>query len=294
MPKLQPPRFKIYELGADIGEGTFSFPTDIDTYETTIPASVPAGDYLLRMEHVGLHSAGAPQFYVSCAQLTVTGGGSANPAKVEIPGYIAPDDPSVTLNIYYPVPTSYDCPGPEVFTDGSSGGDAGSSSAPATSASAPATSVASSAAPSSAAPTSAAESSAASEPATSVAESSAPATSSASATSAAQSSAPAETSAPATSSAAAPTTSAAASTSASSPATSASAPASSASAPATSAPASGNTYNDCWNAYNKCAADANAAPNAGGAVDFSACESERATCLSGIARRMHRRKALRA
>ncbi|KAL1704183.1 glycoside hydrolase family 61 protein, partial [Schizophyllum commune] len=108
--------FKIYELGADIGEGTFSFPTDIDTYETTIPASIPAGDYLLRMEHVGLHSAGAPQFYVSCAQLTVTGGGSANPAKVEIPGYIAPDDPSVTLNIYYPVPTSYDCPGPEVFT----------------------------------------------------------------------------------------------------------------------------------------------------------------------------------
>lgn len=285
--------FKIYELGADIGDGTFTFPTDIDTYETTIPSTVPAGDYLLRMEHVGLHSAGAPQFYISCAQLTVTGGGSANPAKVEIPGYIAADDESVSLNIYYPVPTSYDCPGPEVFTDGTTGGaTSAASSAPAATSSVAATSVAqSSAAETSAAATSVVESSAAapssSAPATSAVESSAAATSVAESSAAATTAA--ETSAAATSavetSAAAPTTSAAATSAA---------PSSSAAAPATSAPASGNTYNDCWNAYNKCAAAANSAPNNGGAVDFSACETERATCLSGIARRMHRRKALRA
>jgi catechol-2,3-dioxygenase len=35
----------------------------------TIPTSLPAGDYLMRIEHIGLHvaqSLGAAQFYISC------------------------------------------------------------------------------------------------------------------------------------------------------------------------------------------------------------------------------------
>lgn len=43
-----------------------------------------------------MHVAGAPQFYVSCAQITVTGGGSGNPELVSIPGYIAADGKQVT------------------------------------------------------------------------------------------------------------------------------------------------------------------------------------------------------
>lgn len=45
--------------------------------------------YLLRIEQIGLHVAGAPQYYISCAQITVTGGGGGNPPKVSIPGYVS-------------------------------------------------------------------------------------------------------------------------------------------------------------------------------------------------------------
>ncbi|KAL5504074.1 hypothetical protein ACEPAH_8147 [Sanghuangporus vaninii] len=59
---------------------------------------------------------GASQWYISCAQINVTGGGSANPSKVSIPGYVSPDDPGLTVDIYDPVPTAYTVPGPAVFT----------------------------------------------------------------------------------------------------------------------------------------------------------------------------------
>ena len=50
---------------------------------------------------------GAPQWYISCAQIRVASSGSANPSKVFIPGYVQSDDPGLTVNIYYPVPTTY-------------------------------------------------------------------------------------------------------------------------------------------------------------------------------------------
>ena len=54
-------------------------------WTTAIPKTIQSGHYLLRMEHIGLHSTGDPQWYISCAQLSVSGGGSASPATVEIP-----------------------------------------------------------------------------------------------------------------------------------------------------------------------------------------------------------------
>ncbi|KAL1730527.1 glycoside hydrolase family 61 protein, partial [Schizophyllum commune] len=108
--------FKIWELGPDIEPGSFTFDTTMTQWTTAIPKTIQAGDYLLRMEHIGLHSTGDPQWYISCAQLSVSGGGSASPATVEIPGYIAAGDESIEINIYYPIPTSYDMPGPAVFT----------------------------------------------------------------------------------------------------------------------------------------------------------------------------------
>ncbi|KDN43729.1 hypothetical protein RSAG8_05919, partial [Rhizoctonia solani AG-8 WAC10335] len=107
--------FKIYELGATFDPFAF-IPMGQSTFNFTIPKTIPSGDYLLRIEQIGLHVAGAPQFYISCAQMTVTGGGSANPTKVSIPGYVTKDDPSLTVNIWYPTPTAYKVPGPTVFT----------------------------------------------------------------------------------------------------------------------------------------------------------------------------------
>ncbi|CAJ2499730.1 Uu.00g025830.m01.CDS01 [Anthostomella pinea] len=87
---------------------------------TTIPSCIPSGDYLIRVEHIALHSAsvaGGAQSYISCAQLTVTGGGSKTPTGlVAFPGAYKATDPGLMINIYYPVPTSYTAPGPAVFT----------------------------------------------------------------------------------------------------------------------------------------------------------------------------------
>ncbi|KIY63413.1 lytic polysaccharide monooxygenase [Cylindrobasidium torrendii FP15055 ss-10] len=263
--------FKIAEKGAIIGDGTFEFDTTMTEYTGTIPSSVADGEYLLRIEHIGLHSAGAPQFYISCAQIKVSGGGSASPATVEIPGYVSISDESLSLSIYYPVPTSYDVPGPAVF-----GGDGSSSPAPSSSAATPASSSAAPPASSSAAEP------ASTSVATSPSSSAAPAPSSSAAAPASSSSA---ASAP-SSSAASPAPSSSVATPA--PSSSAAAPAtsSSAAAPApTSSTCAKDGYNCCMDAYNACAAKANSAANNGGNVDFSACSSAKDTCVAGLARR---------
>ncbi|KAF8060181.1 glycoside hydrolase family 61 protein [Lyophyllum atratum] len=106
--------FKIAEWGANFNP--FKFTAEGQSQLTaTIPSSTPAGEYLVRIEQVGLHVAGAPQWYISCAQIKITGGGSGNPSKVSIPGYVSASDPGLTVNIYYPVPTSYKVPGPAVW-----------------------------------------------------------------------------------------------------------------------------------------------------------------------------------
>ncbi|KIY65639.1 lytic polysaccharide monooxygenase [Cylindrobasidium torrendii FP15055 ss-10] len=107
--------FKIAEWGATFDPFAF-IDYQWSAHNTTIPSSVPDGEYLLRIEHIGLHVSGSPQFYISCAQISITGGGNASPEKVAIPGYITNDDPSITVNIYNPVPTAYTVPGPAVFS----------------------------------------------------------------------------------------------------------------------------------------------------------------------------------
>ncbi|KAF9492619.1 hypothetical protein BDN71DRAFT_1180425 [Pleurotus eryngii] len=106
--------FKIAEWGATFNPFKFTAEGQ-STLTTTIPSSVQAGEYLVRIEQIGLHVAGAPQWYISCAQISITGGGNANPAKVSFPGYAQASDPGLTVNIYYPVPTSYTVPGPRPF-----------------------------------------------------------------------------------------------------------------------------------------------------------------------------------
>jgi len=71
-----------------------------DKYEviSTLPASTPPGDYLLRVEHVNVDSGpGYAQFYIGCAQITVTGNGTGTPGPlVDFWEYIDPTDPNLT------------------------------------------------------------------------------------------------------------------------------------------------------------------------------------------------------
>ncbi|KAH8676684.1 fungal cellulose binding domain-containing protein, partial [Tricladium varicosporioides] len=111
--------FKIYAVGPKFGT-SLTWPAQGSTVVNfKIPASVPSGEYLVRIESIALHSANAAngaQFYISCGQINVTGGGSAAlPKGVAFPGAYKPTDPGLMLNIYYPVPTTYSLPGPEVW-----------------------------------------------------------------------------------------------------------------------------------------------------------------------------------
>ncbi|KAH6630789.1 glycoside hydrolase family 61 protein [Chaetomium sp. MPI-SDFR-AT-0129] len=132
--------FKIKDWGADFSSGQATWNLGSD-YTATIPSCIPAGDYLLRIQQLGIHNpwpAGIPQFYVECAQITVTGGGSANPATVSIPGAFKDTDPGYTVNIYTNF-HNYTVPGPSVFTcSGNDNGNGGNPPATTTSVKPPA------------------------------------------------------------------------------------------------------------------------------------------------------------
>ncbi|KAF2196993.1 cel1 protein precursor [Delitschia confertaspora ATCC 74209] len=88
-------------------------------WESTIPKSLAPGNYLIRHELLALHQANAPQFYAECAQLVVTGSGSAVPSGAflaKIPGYASQSDPGVTVDTYGSKATTYTPPGPAVWT----------------------------------------------------------------------------------------------------------------------------------------------------------------------------------
>lgn len=88
----------------------------------TIPKCIEDGEYLLRVEHIGLHSAaslGGAQLYISCAQISVKGAtGTIKTAGklVSFPGAYKATDPGLQFQLYWPIPTSYVVPGPPVVT----------------------------------------------------------------------------------------------------------------------------------------------------------------------------------
>lgn len=110
--------FKIFQNGLVRTDywGTDVLNANCGKQVVTIPADIAAGDYLLRAEVIALHvagNAGGAQFYVSCYQLRVTGGGSASPAGVAFPGAYSATDPGILFNLYGSY-TSYTVPGPAV------------------------------------------------------------------------------------------------------------------------------------------------------------------------------------
>ena len=93
--------FKIDEAGllsGTIGNGYWGAGKMIDqnsSWTTTIPATVPSGNYLIRFETIALHSLPA-QFYPECAQIQITNGGSRQPTADELvsfPGAYSNSDP---------------------------------------------------------------------------------------------------------------------------------------------------------------------------------------------------------
>lgn len=124
--------FKIDEAGFH-GDGTTVFldtevPSGWDiaklvgggkSWTSTIPSGLAAGNYLIRHELIALHQANNPQWYAECAQLTVTGSGTASPSSSQmaaIPGYCKQTDSNIQVPINnHSIPQTYVIPGPAVF-----------------------------------------------------------------------------------------------------------------------------------------------------------------------------------
>ncbi|KAI0633594.1 glycoside hydrolase family 61 protein [Trametes polyzona] len=90
-----------------------------NSWTTTIPASLKPGEYFLRHELLSIHTSNQPQFYPECAQLKVTGSGSAQPSGsylVKFPGAYKMSDPGVGIDVYsQPNVYTYEIPGPAVW-----------------------------------------------------------------------------------------------------------------------------------------------------------------------------------
>jgi hypothetical protein len=131
--------FKILDMGPTFSGGQATWPLygmlitifvnstltiNTDSYSYHIPTNLPSGDYLLRFEQLGIHNpypAGTPQFYIECAQITVTNGGTGTPGPlVSIPGWVKGDEPGYVVNIYNGL-TNYTTPGPTVWADQGTG-----------------------------------------------------------------------------------------------------------------------------------------------------------------------------
>jgi len=87
-------------------------------YDAKIPARLAPGKYLIRHELIALHVPNSPQYYMQCAQLVVSGRGSAKPSRkylASFPGTYDQDEPSLNINIYETNSTEYTPPGPAVW-----------------------------------------------------------------------------------------------------------------------------------------------------------------------------------
>ncbi|KAK3681702.1 glycoside hydrolase [Podospora appendiculata] len=115
--------FKVDEFGYAAGNktwGTDLLNANCGKRTFTIPAKIPAGDYLVRAEAIALHAAGqkgGAQFYVSCFQVKVAssiGAAGQVPAGVKIPGAYSATDPGILIDIYASGLKTYTIPGPAV------------------------------------------------------------------------------------------------------------------------------------------------------------------------------------
>lgn len=114
--------FKVFQDMPTVSGGQYTWPSNgLSEFSFTIPKCIADGEYLFRIEHVALHSASSvngAQFYISCAQVAVSGGsGAKTPAGlVSFPGAYKATDPGLLINIYSNGGAAYQPAGPAVFT----------------------------------------------------------------------------------------------------------------------------------------------------------------------------------
>ncbi|KAH9915150.1 glycoside hydrolase family 61 protein [Epithele typhae] len=114
--------FKVHQLSAQTNGGqSIAWPAqNLPSVSFTVPRALPSGQYLVRVEAIALHVAqtfGGAQFYISCGQVQVTGGGSGTPGPlVSIPGVYTGHEPGILININWPIPVNYTQPGPAVWS----------------------------------------------------------------------------------------------------------------------------------------------------------------------------------
>lgn len=117
---------KIDESGIDFDTQTWAATTLIEnnsTWSTTVPASLAPGNYVFRHEIIAMHGAGSEngaQNYPQCFNIEVTGSGSQElPEGTLGTELYTADHPGILFNPYEEL-TSYDMPGPELWSGNSS------------------------------------------------------------------------------------------------------------------------------------------------------------------------------
>ncbi|GKT89513.1 cellulose-growth-specific protein [Colletotrichum tofieldiae] len=112
--------FKVYETGL-CGNNPSVDTNWCSWQKDRIEFTHPPGNYLVRVEHIGIHEShvGKAQFYMECAHLKITGSGGGTPGPlVRIPGMYKASDPGIAYNKWTSNPAPYVMPGPKVW-DGS-------------------------------------------------------------------------------------------------------------------------------------------------------------------------------
>ncbi|THH18544.1 hypothetical protein EW146_g2456 [Bondarzewia mesenterica] len=117
--------FKIDEAGLISGTlttgtwGMGELVANNNSWTSTIPSELAPGNYMIRHELLAIHTSNQPQFYPECAQLVITGSGSATPSAsylVTFPGAYSMSQPGVNIDIYsHQTETNYTIPGPAVW-----------------------------------------------------------------------------------------------------------------------------------------------------------------------------------
>lgn len=100
--------FKICELGPSqfSSDGIQWGVTGTWNFTFALPEETPAGQYLVRIEHIALHGAGefgGAELYFNCAQIEVESDSTAVPGPlVKIPGVYTGYEPGILFYMYRP------------------------------------------------------------------------------------------------------------------------------------------------------------------------------------------------
>ncbi|KAK1968599.1 family 61 glycosyl hydrolase [Colletotrichum sublineola] len=126
---------KIDEAGIDVDTQEWAATKLVknnNTWTSTIPSDLAAGNYVLRHEIIAMHAAGTlngAQNYPQCVNVEITGSGTANPEGTLGTELYKATDAGIQFNPYTTI-SEYIIPGPALFGSGSGNGN-GNGSVPA-------------------------------------------------------------------------------------------------------------------------------------------------------------------